>query len=65
MAQRKELEIKIGPDGDVKITVKGSPGESCLQETAFLEHALGTVKDRELTAEYYQQEQGDSVTTRD
>ena len=56
MAQRKELEITISPTGEVSVQVKCIPGQSCIEETKFLEDALGNqVTDRQLTAEYYQQ----------
>ena len=55
MAQREEFEIVIGPDGDIRIEVKGGDGKSCLELTEFLEKALGEVKTRELKPEYYQQ----------
>ncbi|HMY60370.1 MAG TPA: DUF2997 domain-containing protein [Pseudomonadota bacterium] len=56
MAQRKELEITISPSGEVSVQVKCIPGQSCVEETKFLEDALGNeVKDRQLTSDYYQQ----------
>lgn len=56
MAQRKELEIKISPTGEVTVQVKCVPGQACVEETKFLEDALGgQIKDRELTSEYYEQ----------
>ena len=56
MSQRKELEITIGPDGEVQVLVKCIPGQTCVEETRFLEEALGnTIESRELTPEYYQQ----------
>lgn len=56
MAQRKELEITISPTGEVSVQVKCIPGQSCVEETKFLENALGNqIKDRQLTSEYYQQ----------
>ena len=58
MAQRKELQIEISPTGEVKVTVKCVPGQACVEETQFLEAALGNqIKDRELTSEYYEQPQ--------
>jgi DUF2997 family protein len=55
MAQRKELEIEITPTGEVKVTVKCVPGQACVEETKFLEEALGNdIKDRQLTSDYYQ-----------
>lgn len=56
MAQRKELEITISPSGEVKVQVKCVPGQQCLEETKFLEDALGNkIVDRQLTSDYYQQ----------
>lgn len=54
MAQRKELEITISPSGEVQVQVKCIPGQSCVEETKFLEDALGNeIKSRELTSDYY------------
>jgi len=65
MSQRKELEITIGPDGNVSVQVKCVVGASCVDETKFLEDALGnTVESRELKPEYYEQSVGSSQTTR-
>jgi hypothetical protein len=65
MAQRKELEITIGPDGEVQVTVKCVKGQSCVSETKFLEDALGnTIESRELTSEYYEQPVAGSATTK-
>jgi len=56
MAEKKELEITIGPDGEVQVLVKCIKGASCVDETKFLEDALGnTIESRELTSEYYEQ----------
>jgi hypothetical protein len=56
MAQRKELHIEIGPTGEVKVQVKCVAGQSCVEESRFLEEALGNqVESRELTSEYYEQ----------
>lgn len=57
MAVKQELEISITPEGEVKIEVKGVKGASCLDVTKDIEEALGVVKSRENTSEYYQQEQ--------
>jgi hypothetical protein len=58
MSERKELEITIGPDGEVSVKVKCIKGASCVDETKFLEDALGnTIESRELTDEYYEQPQ--------
>lgn len=63
-AQKKELEITIAPDGSVSVLVKCVDGQSCVDETKFLEQALGnTIESRELTADYYNQSSSTSVGT--
>lgn len=57
MAVKQELEISIGPDGNVQIEVKGVKGGNCTDITKEIEEALGVVSAREYTSEYYQQEQ--------
>ncbi len=65
MAEKKELEITIGPDGEVKVLVKCVKGASCVDETKFLEEALGnTIESRELTDEYYEQQTGVNATNK-
>jgi hypothetical protein len=65
MAEKKELEITIGPDGEVQVLVKCIKGASCTDETKFLEEALGnTIESRELTSEYYEQPTGVAQTTK-
>ena len=63
--QRKEILIEISPKGDVSFTVKGVKGKACLEETKFLEEAMGgPVVQQELTGEYYEQGEAEVVTTR-
>ncbi len=65
MAEKKELEITIGPDGEVQVLVKCIKGQSCVEETKFLEEALGnTIESRELTSEYYEQPQSVTQTNK-
>jgi hypothetical protein len=65
MANKKELEITIAPDGTVSVKVLCVKGQSCVDETKFLEEALGgKVDSRELTSEYYEQSVGQSTTTK-
>ena len=60
MAQKKELHISISPTGEVSVQVKCVAGASCVDETKFLEQALGnTIESRDLTSDYY----AASVTT--
>jgi len=62
---KKELEITIAPDGTVSVQVKCVPGQTCVEETKFLEEALGNkIESRELTSEYYEQPATTSNTTK-
>ncbi len=58
---RREIEITIGEDGVVQITTHGYKGPSCLDAVRPLEEALGEVINREMTAEYYERETGQST----
>ena len=53
MVLKREMEIQIGRDGKVSITVKGVDGKECLEFSQFLEEALGETVEQELTSEYY------------
>ena len=54
--RKQEIEITISPSGEVSFTIKGVKGASCIDETKFLEKALGgEVLARETTPEYYEQ----------
>ena len=58
----QDIEITISPTGEVSFTVKGVKGSSCMQETKFLEEALGGwVVEQEKTSEYYEQGESASV----
>jgi hypothetical protein len=53
--RKQDIHITISPSGEVSFLVKGVKGSSCLDETKFLEEALGgEVLEREKTAEYYE-----------
>ena len=56
MGEKQKMEITILPNGEVSIRVLCVPGPSCEQVSAALEQSLGTVKSKEKTAEYYQEE---------
>lgn len=54
--RKQDIEIVIKPNGEVTFQVKGVKGASCLDETRFLEAALGgEVVEQEKTGEYYEQ----------
>jgi len=57
MATKKDIFFTIDENGEVKIEVKGAPGEDCMKLTKEIEEALGLVEERALTAEFYQQEE--------
>jgi hypothetical protein len=53
VADKTELEIFIGPGGEVRIVTHGLVGQACVTETKDLEKAVGEVKNREKTREFY------------
>ncbi len=54
--RKQDIEITISPDGEVSFTIKGVKGPQCMDETKFLEEALGdSVLEQERTTEYYEQ----------
>lgn len=57
MATKKDIFFTIDENGEVKIEVKGAPGEDCMKLTKEIEEALGLVSDRQMTSEYFQQEE--------
>ena len=59
--RKQDIEIVIGPNGKVEFTIKGVKGSSCVDETRFLEQALGgsgAVTEQQKTGEYYEQSEG-------
>jgi hypothetical protein len=58
---KQDIEIVINAKGEVTFQVKGMKGGSCLDETRFLEQALGgaaAVVDQQKTAEFYEASEG-------
>ena len=61
MSTKKSIEIVINAKGAVTYEAKGIKGASCLDETAFLQQALGgdaAIVDQQKTAEFYEQSEG-------
>jgi hypothetical protein len=59
--RKQDIEIVINDKGEVTFTVKGVKGGSCLDETKFLEAALGgdaALVTQEKTSEFYEQSEG-------
>jgi len=67
VAQKRDILITIGPDGDVQISVEGVAGKGCVDFTKFLEDELGDVTERTHTSEYYcdEEEVTETVGTKD
>lgn len=49
----RHLEVIVGPDGALRIDAIGYTGSTCGEATAFLEEALGTIAQRQRTADFY------------
>ena len=47
------IEIVIAPDGTTRLETKGFTGESCRQASRFMETALGSGCEEQLTAEFH------------
>ena len=59
--RKQDIEIVINAKGEVTFQMKGVKGGSCLDETKFLEAALGgdaAVVDQQKTSEFYEQSEG-------
>lgn len=61
---KEELEITIDASGQVSIKVAGAKGGKCLDITKPIEEALGEVKLRQMSPEYYEQP-ADAARVRD
>ena len=59
--RKQDIEIVINEKGEVTFEVKGVKGGSCVDETKFLEAALGgdaAIVDQQKTGEFYEQSEG-------
>ena len=64
--RKQDIEIVISPKGEVTFQVKGVAGPRCLDETKFLEDALGgegAVVEQQKTGEYYEQSESYASAT--
>ena len=50
----KKVRIRIGLDGRTQFKVEGGQGADCIDFTRALEQAVGSVENRELTADYHE-----------
>lgn len=51
---QREYDITIGPSGEVEVHVRGYKGKRCLDALKFFQHAVGDVKSRSPTSEFYE-----------
>ena len=57
MAERKQMLVRLYPDGRIEAETKGVKGQSCLQYMALLEQMMqARVTDSEFTKEFYETE---------
>ena len=55
---KKQLKIKLLPNGEIKMDTIGIKGKSCLKYVDMLEKlADAKIKEQEFTKEYYEQEE--------
>ena len=52
----KTIEIIVAPDGTTKVQTKGFQGASCRDGSRFLEQALGSRVNEQVTAEFHLQD---------
>lgn len=57
MAQQ-ELEIEIGPSGQVTVRTIGIKGPACIDAAEMVARIIGTIESKQLTTEYYEAETG-------
>ena len=62
--KRQEITVTIGQDGQATVAVSGIDGPACEVATEALEQALGPVRSRERTPEYYRTRQQQTSTVR-
>lgn len=51
--QRPEFIVEIGPDGTVRLEVRGTHGKRCMELADLVREIVGREERRDLTAEYY------------
>ena len=62
--KRQEITVTIDQNGQATVTASGIDGPACLAATEALEQALGVVRSRERTPEYYRAYQQQASTVR-
>jgi hypothetical protein len=59
----KTIEIVVSPTGQTQVQTKGFTGSECRQASEFIEQALGTRTQEQLTSEFHQSVAGIQQTT--
>ena len=54
MKNGDELEIEIGPTGEVRVITHGVKGKRCLEYLEIFEQLLGQVEEKQTTPEFNQ-----------
>lgn len=54
MPDKHEVELFISEDGELKVHIKGIKGPGCLKTMDSLVKEIGTIKEKNLTSEYYE-----------
>ena len=62
--KRQEITVTNNQDGQATVSVSGIDGPGCLAATETLEQALGAVRSRERTPEYYRARHHQASTVR-
>ena len=62
--KRQEITVTIDQEGQATVAVNGIDGPACQAATESLEEALGAVRSRERTPEYYRACQQQAPTVR-
>jgi hypothetical protein len=52
----EEIIVRIPKEGPVEIEVNGMKGKGCINNTEWLENALGQVQNRQFKREYVEEE---------
>lgn len=52
----KSIEITVNPQGKTSVQTKGFSGSSCREASRFIEQALGSRLNEQVTPEFYQTE---------
>ena len=50
----EELEIVVGPNGEIEMTTRGTRGHRCMELLRLLENALGKAREVKHTHEFYE-----------